>query len=294
MPNAPFEHYVEPLLVQIGGNYSYLHVAIVSPPEPTKSIFLFHDLAGRSDDFAVLAPHLARLGYRVVMIDLPGRGKSAWLEEADYTLRMYVDVFLSLINAHGLPVNVALGQGWGAMMTVLFENVVAQPFQQTFLFDLPLEWSYATDPTAQLWAELALLRSDTHADFVTKAASAIPYDLPGRVDFLAMVAERARHVDNAFSISIDAAIFGNLRRSGDKLYKLNTALAKARSPIWLLQGSKSAMPLSTQLPLGQSDHSNMIRQTQILRGSNISWGNDALILPALGAIQIGAHSKTIE
>lgn len=285
------EHYVEPLMVEIGGVYSYLHVTIATLPDARRCIFLFHDLAGRSDDFTPLVPHLVQLGYKVVMIDLPGRGKSAVLDEADYTLRMYVDVFFALIKAHGLNENAALGQGWGAMMALLFESFIGQPFQRIYLFDLPTQWSFATDAMAQAWAELAQVRAVTLADFLSEADSAVPDNLIGRADFLALAAERVRTVDGKHQLSLDPAIFGNLRKSGNKQYNVESALYKVRSPIWLLQGTQSSVPLVSQAISERGHLSQLINYTQIIQGSNISWYNDALLLPALGAVQIGGPSR---
>ncbi|MCG3267367.1 alpha/beta fold hydrolase [Yoonia sp. I 8.24] len=284
MPNAQLEYYAEPLMVEISGNYSYLNVSVVAPPKPTKAIFLFHDLAGRADDFIPLAPHLAHLGYRVVMIDFPGRGKSAWLNDADYTLRMYVDVFLSLIKAHGLQQNAALGQGWGAMMTLLFESVIGQPFQQMYLCDLPMQWSYGSDNTSKLWAKLTAVHADTAENFNIQADKILPPDLVGRSDFLSLAGERMRLIDGKYGLSLDPAIFENIQKTNEKVYDLASALKKCRSPIWLLQGTHSAMTLN------EGRHTfdpTKIRQTEILRGSNASWQREYLLLLALGVVVIG-------
>ena len=87
-------------MVEIEGAYSYIHVDIWEPNDPQKVIFLIHDMFGRSDDFIPLGPKLAAMGYRVVAVDLPGRGKSAWLEQSQYTGQAFIEVLLSTMRAH--------------------------------------------------------------------------------------------------------------------------------------------------------------------------------------------------
>ncbi|PJI93060.1 pimeloyl-ACP methyl ester carboxylesterase [Yoonia maricola] len=284
------EGYIEPLMVEIGGVYSYLHVEVTAPPDPQKCMFLIHDLAGRSDDFAPLAPHLARLGYKVVMIDLPGRGKSAAVEEASYTLRMYVEVLFALLKEHGLKQNAALGQGWGAMIALLFESFLARPLQHMYLVDLPAHWSYATDPAAQTWAALAPICTETPEDFLAQAENAVPQDLAGRDALLTLAAERGRIVEGNHQLALDPAIFANLSKSETKVYNLESALNKLRSPTQLLQGAQSAVPLVTSAFVAQRHLSGKVGHAQIIRGSHTSWTDPALLLPVLGAVCVGGQS----
>lgn len=281
------KQYFEPFMAQIDGQLSYVHVAITEPENPAKSMFMFHDLAGRSDDFAPIAAQLALLGYRVVMVDLPGRGRSAWLEQEGYTLQMYVDVFLPLINTHGLPRNYALGQGWGAMIALLFESVIARPFAHMYLFDLPAQWSFDSDFLAQKWAAIASIRAPTAEDFYHLVDKDLPTELTGRDSFLELVQERLRFIDGQFCLSLDPALFRNLQKTRDRVYDLNNALMKSSCPVWLLNSTQKRPELrSTVL----HDPDKKIRETNILSASNTSWKSDDILLPAVGAILIGERS----
>jgi pimeloyl-ACP methyl ester carboxylesterase len=280
------DSYTEPLMVEIAGRYAYLHVAIVAPSDPVACIFLFHDLAGRSDDFAPLAGHLARMGYRVVMVDFPGRGKSAWLDEPEYTLRMYAEVFMALVSAHGLDDNSALGQGWGAMMALLFENLIQRPFRQMYLCDLPLQWSYAQDPDAQTWATLADLRAPQADSFLSQARARVPDGINGQDDLFALIRERLRQSDDGWSLSLDPAIFVNLHKTRDKVYQIGKAINAARAPVWLLQGAgRQVCPDN----LGLTASGLKVRQTRLRRASNISWSCDDILVPTIGAVTLAGQ-----
>ncbi|MEL6640007.1 MAG: alpha/beta hydrolase [Pseudomonadota bacterium] len=278
------EGYIEPLLVEIGGVYSYLHVEVTAPPDPQKCMFLIHDLAGRSDDFAPLAPHLARLGYKVVMIDLPGRGKSAAVEEANYTPRMYMEVLFALLKEHGLKQNAVLGQGWGAMIALLFESFMARPLENMYLVDLPAHWSYATDRAAQTWSALALICTKSPQDFLAQAEKAVPQDLAGRDELLTLAVERVRIVEGNHQLALDPAIFANLSKSETKNYTLESALSKLRSPTQLLQGAQCAVSLVATSFVAQKHLSGKVGHAQIMRGSHTSWTDPTLLFPVLGAV----------
>lgn len=280
MPKIEINRFVEPIMVEIEGAYSYIHVDIWEPKNPQKVIFLIHDLVGRSDDFIPLGPRLAAMGYRVVAIDLPGRGKSAWLELGQYTGRAYVDVFLSAMRAHWLPQASILGQGWGAMIALLLENVAKLKFSRLLLLDLPQTWSIDADSSLAIWERIIALRAAGETSFWNAVDEIVPRGLKGRSDFMKLVGERARTTDGRLGVSTDPNILQGLRDNAGAVFELENLLSKARPEIWMFQGLNSLAPFQSFKP--SIEDADRLRRIRVLRATNISWHSDDLMIPVLG------------
>ncbi|WP_322892162.1 MULTISPECIES: alpha/beta hydrolase [unclassified Yoonia] len=281
MPDAPFKHFTAPIMVEIGGSYSYVHVEIWEPDAPDKAICLIHDIAGRADDFAPLCAHLARSGHRVVALDLPGRGNSAWIPQDLYTAQTYVQVLLAALKTHGLNNTALLGQGWGAMIAVLLDRVAHRRFSQLYLLDLPGQWAFEVDQSAQTWSKLAHIKSPNKSAFLKEIDAAVPPEMPGRTELLDLVVERARLVDGLYGLNVDPAIFRHLKENSDKVYDLDVALLSANAPIWLFSGMHS---IPSERSHNARERSSQIRHTCVLRASNQSWHSDDILAPVLGAV----------
>ncbi|SFR33153.1 Pimeloyl-ACP methyl ester carboxylesterase [Yoonia tamlensis] len=281
MPDSDIDHFAEPIMVEIDGTFSYVHVDIWEPKEPKKVIFLIHDLVGRSDDFAPLAPRLAALGYRVVAVDLPGRGKSAWLEQDQYTGKAYVEVLLSAMRAHWLPDASILGQGWGAMIALLLETVARLRFSKLLLLDLPQKWSITADQTAALWEQIIVLRAEDETTFWKSVEEIVPRGLTGRRDFMALAGERARDFNGKFGLSADPKVFSAMRQNPDVAFDLEALLSKVRTEILMFQGLRSLAPYRSFRP--SVTVAGRLRRIRVLRATNISWKSDDILMPVLGA-----------
>lgn len=273
MVNDEIEQVQQPLLMEIGGRHVTLNVIVMSPPQPKRAIFLVHDLAGRADDFAPLAPHLAAAGYRVVMWDMPGRGRSAWLDPEDYTTRTYATIFLSLMKEHGLDENTVLGQGWGAMLAVLFESLLKTSVKHICLIDLPETWSFATDRQAQQWAALNLLHADHVEQFAKLVEDCIPSDVPERHILRDIAVSRARLRGGKVSLGIDHAIFEMLKSAEDTSYAPGSGLKRCRARVSLLQSE--GFPLLT---------GSTVSAIRLAKGSSASWSTATLLWTTLGAV----------
>lgn len=282
MPDLDITVFAEPMMVEIEGAYSYINVDIWEPNDPKKVIFLVHDMVGRSDDFAPLGPRLAAMGYRVVAIDLPGRGKSAWLEQDQYTGLAYVEVLLSAMRAHWLPDASILGQGWGAMVALLLESVAKLKFSKLLLLDLPRKWSIEADSSAAIWEQIIGLRASDEVSFWKAANEIVPQGLTGRGDFMTLVGERARELGGQLGLSVDPNILLGLRKNPDAVFDLAKLLLKARSDIWMFQGLRSLAPY--QSFKASTKGSNRLRRIRVLRATNISWNSDDILIPVLGSI----------
>ena len=243
-------------------------------------MFLIHDFAGRADDFAVLAPRLAGLGYRVVTMDLPGRGRSARLPQESYTAELYVQVLLAVMKPHWLPRAFVLGQAWGAMIAVLFESVARLRFSGMVLLDLPQKWSYQTDLVTQLWERIARVEAGDESAAMGEIESIVPTGIIGRKDLLLLAAERLRSIEGRTKLSVDHALFSNLRESSEKVFDLQEVLERGETNTWLVQGARSLKPFRL---FSLSDRAQQkLSVLRILRASNLSWRREDICLPVLG------------
>lgn len=270
-----------PLMVDIAGQLTFVHVSVVRPHAPQKTIILLHDLAGRSDDFAPLTGALAAMGFKVVAPDLPGRGRSARLAEDEYSLRSYGHVLHELLQAHSTTECWLFGQGWGAMMAVLMENLIDHPFDQVVLADLPASWSFDTDPVAAFWAKCSTLTAGDVETYLATAREYLPEGAEAK-PLLDLLSERLIATEDGVALSLDPGLFTNLEHTATKSFDLSAGLARARSPIALIDGhltNPSPLPASA---LSANAKGGPIRRFDVLRGSQASWVRDDMLAPAIG------------
>ena len=65
-------------------------------------VVLVHGLGGRAEDWAMLAPYLAKAGFRVYMPDLPGYGRSERPAEFSYSVRDEAGAVVGLYGRAGI------------------------------------------------------------------------------------------------------------------------------------------------------------------------------------------------
>jgi len=80
------------------GGFRKLAYAEWGPPTATQTVVCVHGVSRTGRDFDVLAQALAATGMRVILPDLPGRGRSEWLASpSHYTDRAYTRAMCTLI-----------------------------------------------------------------------------------------------------------------------------------------------------------------------------------------------------
>lgn len=277
-----------PILIEIGGSHCTIEVNIYQGGPAKHALFLLHDVAGRSGDFDGLVPYLVELGFKVVTFDLPGRGRSTRLSQFDYDVRTYTDVFFAVFKAHASERNSILGQGWSAMLALLFETLLPPQIQlhHLFLFDLPRRWRYSDDVSAQVWAKVARLSCADAAEFATALDAVVPADLPGRDQFLALAGERARTIGDKVSIGVDPVIFDQLAAQSAVVFDPLKAFPVLRANTWLFDGRDAATPLYADLELATSKNGGTVHRQEVLSASNRPWTSLEALAPLLGTIRM--------
>ncbi len=115
-PLSYYQTYARTHLFFRGASSRYLRVKgirihyYVMGPLSGPPIVLIHGLGGRSEDWMPMAPYLARAGFRVYLLDLPGYGKSDQPSGFSYSMSDQGSIVLGFMDLLGLRC-VDLG-GW--------------------------------------------------------------------------------------------------------------------------------------------------------------------------------------
>lgn len=100
-------------------------------------VICLHGLTRNARDFAGLARHLARRGWRVVVPDMRGRGESQYAgDSGTYTVARYVDDLAALREQEGIDRYIAVGTSMGGLMTLAQAMVDPRPIVATVLNDI--------------------------------------------------------------------------------------------------------------------------------------------------------------
>ena len=82
-------------------------------------VICIHGLTRNASDFDEVAPEIARLGRRVIAIDVRGRGESSWDQNpANYNLAVYANDVVTLARELGIARAVFVGTSMGGLITM--------------------------------------------------------------------------------------------------------------------------------------------------------------------------------
>lgn len=99
-----------------------------------------HGLTGNGHDFDFLAPALVEHGYRVIAIDLPGRGRSDFLSDPlDYNYTQYCNDITTIMAHAGITPETGcdwIGISLGGLLGIRFAGMERSPIRRLILNDV--------------------------------------------------------------------------------------------------------------------------------------------------------------
>jgi pimeloyl-ACP methyl ester carboxylesterase len=100
-------------------------------------VVCLHGLTRNARDFEGLAPHLAAQGWRVLVPEMRGRGRSAYAPDpASYAVPIYVADLLALLGREGIERFVAIGTSMGGLVTMALAGVSPERIAGVVLNDV--------------------------------------------------------------------------------------------------------------------------------------------------------------
>lgn len=100
-------------------------------------VICLHGLTRNARDFDELAPHIAASGWRVLVPEMRGRGRSAYATDpASYTVPAYVADLLALLAQEEIDRFVAIGTSMGGLMTMAIAGLTPERIAGVVLNDV--------------------------------------------------------------------------------------------------------------------------------------------------------------
>ena len=120
------------------GPHGLMRVAYVDwgPVDAQHVVVCVHGLTRNARDFDFLARRLAQKGSRVIAADLPGRGRSQWLEKpADYQVPAYLAAMATVIARSGADEVDWIGTSLGGHVGMEMAAMPGNPIRRLILND---------------------------------------------------------------------------------------------------------------------------------------------------------------
>lgn len=99
------------------------------------ALVCIHGLTGNAHNFDALAPHLS-VGYRVLSLDVRGRGDSGWGPAVEYTPQVYVRDLAGMLEALEIKRVTLIGTSMGGMISTLFAGGYPERVERVILNDI--------------------------------------------------------------------------------------------------------------------------------------------------------------
>lgn len=114
-----------------GARMHYLDFGGSSKP----ALVCIHGLTGNAHHFDALAPHLTS-GYRVIAIDVRGRGDSEWGPPLDYNPQVYVGDLKAFLEGLGIARATLVGTSMGGIISMMFAAGYPEAVERIVLNDI--------------------------------------------------------------------------------------------------------------------------------------------------------------
>ncbi len=99
------------------------------------ALVCIHGLTGNAHNFDALAPHLAAR-YRVLALDVRGRGDSQWGPPLDYNPQVYVSDLKEFLDAAGIARTALIGTSMGGIISMMFAGGYPERVERLVLNDI--------------------------------------------------------------------------------------------------------------------------------------------------------------
>jgi pimeloyl-ACP methyl ester carboxylesterase len=135
--NTPAEPRLFSMPVLSPGGFVRLAWVEWGPEAAERVVVCVHGLTRNARDFDFLARDLAALGWRVVSVDVPGRGRSEWLRrQEDYTYPFYAAALAALIGRLGVERVDWVGTSMGGLIGMMLAGQSGSPIRRLVLNDI--------------------------------------------------------------------------------------------------------------------------------------------------------------
>lgn len=238
----PTDHQIKRLELQ--APFEDLHLAYVDwgAADSEKVALCIHGLTRNSRDFDFLARHLASLEYRVIAVDVVGRGNSAWLSDpAQYVVPTYaaqLAQFVRLLEIENVVwigtsmgglVGMALAAGGETFINRLVLNDVGPFVPAAALQDIQAYLGVA--PCFETLEELEQHLREIHAPF-----GALTDD-----QWRHLAAHSSRRTEDGWVLSYDPAIRIPFAEAGGEDVDIWEVWERIRCPVLVLHGEESQL-----------------------------------------------------
>jgi pimeloyl-ACP methyl ester carboxylesterase len=123
---------VESRSVQVAGHRVHY---LAEGPAGGPVVVLVHGLGGQAEDWLNLAPYLVKAGYRVVLPDLPGYGRSEQPGDFSYSVHDEAEVVVGFLDALGLKQADLGGWSMGGWIVQLVAGRHPERVRRLVIFD---------------------------------------------------------------------------------------------------------------------------------------------------------------
>ncbi len=216
-------------------------------PKEGEIAFCVHGLTRNHHDFNVLATALTLEGYRVVGIDMPGRGESDYLDNVTgYTYPAYVADCLALLDHLNIKKVHWIGTSMGGIMGMMAAVMHPDRLQSLFLNDVG---SLIPKETLEYIAEYAANPPIFESKDAAKAYLQRVYGefgIPNETLFDAFVNHSIMQDDEGYRMAYDPKILDPLRAETEGFTKfqdidLSELWAAVQHPTLIFRGENSQL-----------------------------------------------------
>lgn len=210
-------------------------------------VVCLHGLTRNARDFESLAPHLAAQGWRVLVPEMRGRGRSAYApDSASYAVPTYVGDLIALLEKEGIERFVSIGTSMGGLMTMAIAAMTPERIAGVVLNDVgPVVESAGLDKIKAYVGQGKSFPTWVHAARALAELHGETYPGYGLEDWLAMAKRTMILVSNGrIAFDYDMRIADPIMASDEAAVPIDLwpmLRALARRPAVLVRGERSAI-----------------------------------------------------